>query len=183
MKDCFLSSRIVSGSSKDCFFSGGMLFNGYAVIQIEKRHDMLVQKFLHTLVVSHKKHPKTSKGNRVAHQCLQKFGSLQKAALEIWAKCLQSANVAFFLLAGIQGKKFAKKEIPSSFEQAATYSILHSKRGSFQKLVIPARFERATFRLGELVSYFLSISSRSIFCHFTLICQEILRVFLNDRPV
>jgi len=71
MKDCFLSSRIVSGSSKDCFFSGGMLFNGYAVIQIEKRHDMLVQKFLHTLVVSHKKHPKTSKGNRVAHNCLQ----------------------------------------------------------------------------------------------------------------
>ena len=32
---------------------------------------MLVQKFLHTLVVSHKKHPKTSKGNRVAHKCLQ----------------------------------------------------------------------------------------------------------------
>ena len=31
---------------------------------------MLVQKFLHTLVVSHKKHPKTSKSNRVAHKCL-----------------------------------------------------------------------------------------------------------------
>lgn len=27
MKDCFLSSRIVSGSPKDCFFSGGMLFS------------------------------------------------------------------------------------------------------------------------------------------------------------
>lgn len=47
----------------------------------------------------------------------------------------------------------------------------------------PAGFEPTACRLGELVSYFLSISSRSIFCHFTLICQEILRVFLNDRPV
>jgi hypothetical protein len=95
---------------------------------------------------------------------LQKFGSLQKAALEIWAKCLQSANVAFFLLAGIQGKKFAKKEIPSSFEQAATYSILHSKRGSFQKLVIPARFERATFRLGGRKTVRLCVPSSALEC-------------------
>ena len=104
----------------------------------------------------------------VAHQCLQKFGSLQKAALEIWAKCLQSANVAFFLLAGIQGKKFAKKEIPSSFEQAATYSILHSRRGNFQKLVIPARFERATFCLGGRPSILLRYGTM---CRKTYIYQ------------
>ena len=64
-KDCF---RLVEGLF---FLRRDAFFNGYAVIQIEKRHDMLVQKFLHTLVVSHKKHPKTSKGNRVAHNCLQ----------------------------------------------------------------------------------------------------------------
>ena len=64
-KDCF---RLVEGLF---FLRRDAFFNGYAVIQIEKRHDMLVQKFLHTLVESHKKHPKTSKGNRVAHKCLQ----------------------------------------------------------------------------------------------------------------
>ena len=64
-KDCF---RLVEGLF---FLRRDAFFNGYAVIQIEKRHDILVQKFLHTLVVSHKKHPKTSKGNRVAHKCLQ----------------------------------------------------------------------------------------------------------------
>lgn len=64
-KDCFRLVEELFFLRRDAFF------NGYAVIQIEKRHDMLVQKFLHSLVVSHKKHPKTSKGNRVAHKCLQ----------------------------------------------------------------------------------------------------------------
>lgn len=119
----------------------------------------------------------------VAHQCLQRIRSPQNAALEICAKCLQFANAAFFCQQDSKEKSSQKKKIPPSFEQDAVCSILLSKRGNFQKMVIPARFERATFCLGELVSYFLSISSRSIFCHFTLICQEILRVFLNDRPV
>ena len=69
----------------------------------------------------------------VAHQCLQKFGSLQKAALEIWAKCLQSANVAFFLLAGIQGKKFAKKENPPVFRAGCGLQHLALKTGKFPK--------------------------------------------------
>ena len=69
----------------------------------------------------------------VAHQCLQKFGSLQKAASEIWAKCLQSANVAFFLLAGIQGKKFAKKENPPVFRAGCGLQHLALKTGKFPK--------------------------------------------------
>lgn len=82
----------------------------------------VARKSLHGLAVAVKRSPKPAKAAvsltnacTVAHQCLQKIGSPQKAALEIWAKCLQSANAAFFLLAGILGKKIAKKENPSVF--------------------------------------------------------------------
>ena len=51
-----------------------------------------------------------------------------------------------------------------SFEQDAVCSILLSKRGNFQKMVIPARFERATFRLGGRKTVRLCVPSSALEC-------------------